>query len=219
MMGRGFDDGFGSGMMGRSNRRDGYGAGMMGGRDISGVVKPLTVDEAKTAVDSYLATLNNSDLQLKEIMVFDNNAYARIVEKSTGTGALELLVDPVTKSVYPEHGPNMMWNLKYSPMGSGGMMSGRGMMGGGASQYGTPLTTTVSDNTVTPEQALTAAQSYLDTNLAGDKTATDADKFYGYYTIDILRDGKTVGMLSVNGFSSQVFVHAWHGTYIDMKEY
>ena len=57
-------------------------------------------------------------------MIFDNNAYARITEKSTGIGAMELLVDPASLVVFPEYGPNMMWNLKY------GMMSGAGMMGG-----------------------------------------------------------------------------------------
>jgi hypothetical protein len=67
-------------------------------------------------------------------MIFDNNANARITEKSTGIGAMELLVDPATPSVvFPEYGPNMMWNLKYSHMrgaGGNGMMSGNGMMGG-----------------------------------------------------------------------------------------
>jgi hypothetical protein len=32
----------------------------------------------------------------------------------------------VTLAVYPGHGPNMMWNQKYSPMGGGGMMMGGG---------------------------------------------------------------------------------------------
>ncbi|HEY3290204.1 MAG TPA: hypothetical protein VGK87_08770, partial [Anaerolineae bacterium] len=63
--------------------------------------------------------------------------------------------------------------------------------------------------------ALKAAQAYLDANLPGAKTAEDADTFYGYYTIEILRDGKVAGMLSVNGFTSQVFLHTWHGNFID----
>jgi hypothetical protein len=72
---------------------------------------------------------------------------------------------------------------------------------------------------LTAGQALQAAQQYLDTALPGTQTAADADAFYGYYTIDILRDGKTVGMLSVNGTSGQVFLHTWHGTFIASQDY
>jgi len=34
-------------------------------------------------------------------------------------------------------------------------------------------------------------------------------------TIHILRDGQTVGMLSVNGYTRQVFVHTWHGDLVE----
>ena len=67
---------------------------------------------SQTGVEGYLNRLNNPDLVLSEIMVFDKNAYARITKKSTGTGAMELLVDPASLTVFPEQGPNMMWNLK-----------------------------------------------------------------------------------------------------------
>lgn len=174
---------------------------------------PITVDEAKQAVETYLKGLGNSDLELAEIMVFDNNAYARIVEKSTGIGAMELLVDPVSKVVFPEYGPNMMWNLKYGHMGRlGGMMGG--MMG--QSQNNSNLVDATMS--VTPQEALQAAQNYLDQEFPGYKTAADADPFYGYYTIDILKDGKVYGMLSVNGFNAEVFFHSWHGTFIEESD-
>ena len=80
------------------------------------------------AVEAYLADLGNDDLEVAEIMVFDNNSYAIVVEESTGIGAFELLVDPATKAVYPEYGPNMMWNLKYGMHAGSGF--GGGMMGG-----------------------------------------------------------------------------------------
>ena len=38
------------------------------------------------------------------------------------------------------------------------------------------------------------------------------------YTLDILRDGQTVGMLSVNGYTRQVFLHTWHGDLLDVAE-
>lgn len=224
--------GFGpNGMMGwGSNNNPGY--SMMGGYQSgnSANVKPLTVDQAKQAVEGYLKGLNNSDLELKEIMIFDNNAYARITEKSTGVGAMELLVDPVNLFVFPEYGPNMMWNLKYGYMtGSGGMMGGYGgmmgsrngpkggfggMMGGLTSNPGSTQATM----TVTPEQALKIAKEYLDQQFPGYQVAADADPFYGYYTIDIMKEGKPTGMLSVNGFSGQVFLHTWHGTFIEISE-
>lgn len=198
----------------------GGGYRMMGGFGYSNnaaSAAPLTVDQAKQAVNSYLKNLNNPDLELKEIMIFDNNAYARITEKSTGVGAMELLVDPASLAVFPEYGPNMMWNLKYGMGGSGGMMGG-GMMGGGMmGRYSNPASGST-DMTVTPEQALQAAQQYLDQQYPGYKTAEDADPFYGYYTIDVLKDGAPAGMLSVNGFNGQVVLHTWHGTFIEMYE-
>ena len=223
MMGQNFNN-QGYSMMGNDYNNMMSGNGMMDGYRPGNAanVKPLTVDQTKQAVESYLKGFNNSDLELKEIMIFDNNAYARITEKSTGTGAMELLVDPASLSVFPEYGPNMMWNLKYSPMsGTGGMMSGRnGMMGGNGmmgNQNAIPgsVTATV---TVTAEQALQGAQQYLDQQYPGYQTAMDADPFYGYYTIDIMKDGKPTGMLSVNGFSGQVFLHTWHGTFIEISE-
>ena len=73
-------NGFGPGMMGGS--RPGYGmmgrqggAGMMQGYGSnSASATPLTLDEAKAAAERYLTSLNNSDLKISEIMIFDNNA-------------------------------------------------------------------------------------------------------------------------------------------------
>jgi hypothetical protein len=243
---------FGAGMMaGRSNwgpfgtnpsNMMGNGSNMMGYRSDPGSnVKPLTVDQAKQAVEGYLNGLNNPDLELKEIMIFDNNAYARITEKSTGTGAMELLVDPVNLSVFPEYGPNMMWNLKYGPVSGNGLNqtpaprvgqgSSGGMMGGGnggmtlapapragVSRFNANPGSASTPMTVTSDQAAKIAQQYLDQQFPGYKAATDPDPFYGYYTIDIMKDDKPTGMLSVNGFSGQIFLHTWHGTFIEVSE-
>jgi hypothetical protein len=224
---------FGPGMMG------GYGGmmnggGMMGGPGSNSLygVKPLTVDQAKSAVESYLAGLKNDDLALEEIMIFDNHAYAIVVEESTKIGAFELLVDPINKSVFPEYGPNMMWNLKYGMMsGFGGYgMMGPGMMGGGYGSgpggmmgaYGSNNAGAVpqisADMPVSTEQAAQAAQEYLNLALPGTVATDEVTPFYGYYTIDIARDGSIVGMLSVNGYTRQVFLHTWHGDFIAMSE-
>lgn len=172
---------------------------------------PLTIDQTEQAIENYLKRLNNSDLELTEIMIFDNNGYAIITEKSTGIGAMELLVDPVSLSVFPEYGPNMMWNLKYGHMRGSNRV---GMMGGLNTNPGFVS----ASMTVTPDQAAKIAQQYLDDQFPGYRAAMDPDPFYGYYTIDILKEGNPTGMLSVNGFSEEVFLHTWHGTFIEMSE-
>lgn len=203
MMGNGFRD--------RGNFGMGY--GMMGGNRSGSPASatPITIEQAKQAVEGYLNRLNNPDLVLSEIMVFDNNAYARITEKSTGTGAMELLVDPASLTVFPEQGPNMMWNLKYGPM------RGRGMMGGGSGMMGNPVNNSGS-MTITSEAAGKISQQYLDQQFPGFQVSSEPDPFYGYYTIDILKDGQPTGMLSVNGYSGDVFLHTWHGNFVEMWE-
>ena len=142
--------------------------------------------------------------------------------QSTGLGAFELLVDPVSRIAYPEHGPNIMWNLKYGGLNHQNMMGGRGgmmngMMGGNGWSSATPADVSA-EMTVSPEKAIEYAQAYLDANLAGATAATDPVQFYGYYTLDFERDGVVIGMLSVNGYGGQVFLHTWHGNFIEMSE-
>ncbi len=214
--------GMGPGMM---NQRGGYGMGpgMMRGygwnNGNAANVKALTVDQAKQAAEKTLLSLNLTGLEIGEVMIFDNNAYVMVEETSTGIGAFELLVDPVSQVAYPEFGPNMMWNLKY-----GGMMhTGKGIMGTGAglgiwnTQNATPADVSA-DMPVTQEQAIKDAQAFLDKNVAGAAAATDPVKFYGYYTLDFTKDGKVAGMLSVNGYNGQVFLHTWHGAFVEESQ-
>ena len=114
-----------------------------------------------------------------------------------------MLIDKYTGSIFPEMGPNMMWNTKY------GMMRG-GILGG---IFGTPTTAMP----VTVTQATSNAQQYLDAYLAGTTTG-DVTTFYGYYTFEVLSAGSPYGMLSVNGYTGQVWYHTWHGTFIQELE-
>jgi len=215
---------YGQGMMGGGMMGSGaYGPGMMGGGMMGSSalfgVEPLTLEQAREALTDYLAARGDENLQLGELMIFDNHAYAEIVEADSGIGAMELLVDPVTLAVYPEHGPNMMWNLKYSPMadlGGYGMMGG--MMGWRANASGLQSLEPSAEMPVSAAEAVEAAQRYLDLYLPGTVVAEEADPFYGYYTLHIMRDGLTVGMLSVHGYSAQVFLHSWHGDFVEMAE-
>ena len=192
-----------------------YGRGPMagGGRGYgyTANVQPLTVDDAKQSAQKYVDSLSLSDLSLGEVMIFDNNAYVVVRETSTGMGAFELLVDPVSRIAYPEHGPNMMWNQKYGGVNHNGMMGG----GYGYNFNNTAPSNVSADMPVTQDQAIKNAQAYLDQYQPGTVAATDPVKFYGYYTLDFSRNDKVTGMLSVNGYNGEVFLHTWHGTFIE----
>ena len=189
----------------------GMGPGMMGGWGRGGYgygyapnATPISLDQAFSAAKQYVASFNNSDLTLVEVMEFSNHFYGEVKEKSTGIHAFEFLVDKYTGAVEPEYGPNLMWNTKYSSMG---WMHG-----------GFWLNVASAQNSITPAQARQSAQQYLDVYLPGTKVAEETDAFYGYYTIHVLRDGKEIGMLSVNGYTGAVWYHTWHGNFVGSKQ-
>ncbi len=197
----------------------GRGYGMMGGygwiNSANSNVTPPTVEQAKQAARKYIQSLNIQGLEIGEVMIFNNNAYVAVKETATGFGAFELLVDPVSQVAYPEYGPNMMWNVKYGALSHGSMMGGYGgMMGQWYYQNGQP-TNVSTDMPVTKDQAIKNAQAYLDQYQPGTAAANDPTQFYGYYTLDFSKDGTVAGMLSVNGYSGQIFLHTWHGTFVE----
>ena len=193
---------FGGGMMGRLGNGYGFG-GMMSGYGYTAPYAyngtPLNVTTADTIAQNYVTSIGNPDLVVKQVEEYTNNFYVQVNEKSSGNGAFELLINKYTGSIYPEMGPNMMWNTKYGMMRSGAL--------GGI--FGTPTTTM----TVTATQAQTDAQQYLTTYLPGTTTG-DVTTFYGYYTIEIVNGTTPYGMLSINGYSGQVWYHTWHGAFI-----
>jgi len=209
----------GYGMMSGNGFQGCGGYGMMGpwsGAYPEGTVT-LTMDQARVAVEQYARSWNDDDLAVAEVMEFSNHFYAIVHEESTGSGAFEVLVDKATGAVYPEPGPNMMWNLKYGMMGGYGNM---GMMGGGRGYGGMMGGTTAPasslDMPIGEAQAIELAQKYLDATRPGATADEEADAFYGYYTLHVLTDGQVTGMLSVNGYSGQVWYHSWHGAFVDM---
>ncbi|NIA11357.1 MAG: hypothetical protein GWP10_16925 [Nitrospiraceae bacterium] len=161
----------------------------------SGDVSPAT---AEAVAAKYLDRHRGKDLEIAEIMEFANNFYVQAQEKGTGRYALELLIDRRTGRVYPEPGPNMMWNTKY------GRMSWL------------PWVRAKEEMRITPDEAVKLAQDYLDRTGSGLTAGPDADAFYGYYTLHTVRDGRIAGMLSVNGKTGAVWPHTWHGEFVGM---
>jgi len=169
--------------------------------------RPISLDKAVELAERYVTSLGNPDLDVKEVMEFELNFYFIVYEKSTGIGAFEMLIDRYDGRMRPEPGPNMMWNTKY------GMMRGMGRGGMMGRWSGTPTT----NMPITAEQAEKIAAEFLRGYLPG-ASIEKPDVFYGYYTFHVLREGRIYGMLSVNGYSGQVWYHNWHGAFIAMKE-
>jgi hypothetical protein len=173
------------------------------GTAIPSTATPITIDTAVSIAQNYAASLSNKDLAVDEVEEYTQNFYVLFKEKSTGIGAFEMIVDKYTGGIYPEMGPNMMWNTKYG-MHNGGMM-------------GWISETQTGAITVTVEQVKTYAQQFLTANYPGT-TVGSTDTFYGYYHVDVLSAGTTFGMLSVNGYTGQVWYHTWHGTFVQAVE-
>ncbi len=189
----------------RGRGQGGMMGGMMGGYGYGyGPNAPaISVDQAVKNAQLYVASYNNPDLQLVEVEEYTGNFYGVVREKSTGIYAFQILINKYNGAVSPEMGPNMMWNTKYSPMGW--------MRGGWLGQPSGAMT-------VTPEQAHADAAAYLKANLPNTTVEDKGDTFYGYYNFDVLQNGKTYGMLSINGYTGQVWYHTWHGDYVATKE-
>lgn len=149
----------------------------------------LTIEQAQSNLEEYLTS--ESDLALVEVMEFESNFYGVVVEKESGRGAMELLVDPFSGLVYPEHGPNMMWNEKYGHMGSWYSTSGKSL---------------------NLDEARAKAQEALDKEIPGAVIEGMGIEFYGYFTFDYAIDDTVAGMLSVRN-NGQTWLHDWHGSF------
>jgi len=162
------------------------------------------IERALKVAQQYLDSVHNPDLAIAEIMEFEQNYYVVYFEQSTGIGAFEMLIDKDTGRIFPEYGPNMMWNAKY---GHGGMMCCvRG-----------PSPFPSSEMQIREDEAVAIAQEFLAQYLPGT-VAEDPHPFYGYYTIHVFKDGKLFGMLSVHGTDGTVWYHSWHGAFIQSIE-
>ncbi len=221
--------GTGGGRMndGGGGRGTGWGAGpfgMMPGNDRGQAsLTPVTIDEAKTAAQTYLTALKIDGLEIGDVTLIGESAYVVVKETAGGNGAFELVVDPRSKTAHPAGGASMMWNLKYGGVLHAGMMLDRH---GPNHANATPVPAATSaapaatpadvsaDMPVSAEQAVTAAQAFLDKAVPGATAAATPLKFYGYYSLGFSKDGKLAGMLSINGFNGEVLPNMPHGAFM-----
>jgi hypothetical protein len=214
------------GMMGgRGGGMMGSGSGAMGGMMASASDRLSTrvtdPAEAKRLARRFADRLG---LKVDEVLQFERNFYAKLVDKK-GAGATEVLVDPKTGTVSLEYGPAMMWNTRYGlhgksgqqMMGSfgAGMMGGSGgMMGGSGGMMGGSYGTAGTGSRVSIGQARQLAQRWLDRNRGDLNVESGGDVFPGYYTFEVLKQGKIQGMLSVRALGGTVIYHWWHGAFV-----
>lgn len=181
----------------------GYGpGGMMGGGDapagvmggafgLAGDGQPVTTFAAARARAQAFADQLASGLHAGEVMQFSNGYYSELMT-ADGQGATEVLIDQDTGAVSIEQGPALMWNTRY------GMHP-----------------TDAAPATISAAQAVKDAQAWLDAQHTG-LTAGEVTAFPGYDTLHTLRDGKIVGMMSINASTGAAWYHTWHGTFLGM---
>ncbi len=177
----------------------------------------LTINDAATLAQNYVTQLGNSNLSVKEVDEYSKCFYVMVVEKNTGAGAFELIISNKTGTIAAEQGAMMLWNTKYG-INSKGMMgylttgTGGGMMGSGGMMTwlrGNPTLTMATS----VEQAGTIAKQYLNANYTGTSVG-QVTTFYGYYNMQVLKDGNIYGMMTVNGQTGQVLYCSWLGTFM-----
>jgi hypothetical protein len=181
------------GMMGPGMTPGMMGPGMMGGMMgfYPATATPLAKSDAQQRLVSFAAAFG-PDVKVADLTPFASNYYAQLVDGS-GNGLAEVLVDRYTGAVYPEPGPNMMWNTRWGMQASAGA----------AMQY---------------DQA--AAQKLAEQFLTGylpGAGVLEGTAFPGYYTFDFGR-GRLEGMLSVNAATGEIWVHTWHGPALEEEQ-
>jgi hypothetical protein len=184
----------GPGMMYGPGYNYSFGPGMMGNM-MGGMralyhsnARPITQDEALRNMKS-LALQYGSNVEIEDFMAFSSSYYAILKDVASGQNVAEVLVDRYSGSAYPEPGPNMMWNTRYNA---------------GRSQAGVVV--------YDIDGAKKLADDFLADYLPGAQIL-EANEMPGYYTFDFGRK-EIEGMLSVNPYSGQVWVHTWHGFYL-----
>ncbi|HEX3019244.1 MAG TPA: hypothetical protein VHP36_03035 [Chitinispirillaceae bacterium] len=190
----------GPGMMNNPGYNDGSGSGIMGSMMTSNMMmgnmmaiyypesEPVTQDKALRSMRNFSRQCG-SNIEVEDFMVFSGNYYGVLKDPNSSQYIAEVLVDRYSGLAYAEPGPNMMWNTRF-----------------GAGRTGTEGT----------EYDLSEAEN-LTTNFLGgylpEAQIMESKEMPGYYTFDFGRQ-EIEGMLSVNAYNGQIWVHTWHGPFL-----
>ncbi|HII81394.1 MAG TPA: peptidase M4, partial [Methanosarcina sp.] len=129
------------------------------------------------------------EIEIEDLMAFSSNYYGVVKDAKNDQYIAEVVVDRYSGSAYPEPGPNMMWNTRYG--------AGRAQAEG------------VSYDLAGSKKL---AGEFL-TGYLPEAQIMESHEMPGYYTFDFGRQ-EIEGMLSVNAYSGQIWVHTWHGPYL-----
>jgi len=185
----------GPGMMNNPGYNYSSGYGMMGNMMTGNMMalyypesRPITQDEAIKTMQSF-AQQYGPNMEVEDFMTFSSNYYGVIKHTNSSQDLAEVLVDRYSGYAYPEPGPNMMWNTRYG--------AGR-----------------VQEEGVTYDLAGSKklAEEFL-TGYLPEAQIMESHEMPGYCTFDFGRKD-IEGMLSVNAYSGQIWVHTWHGSYL-----
>ncbi len=185
----------GPGMMNNPGYNYSYGSGMMGNMMAGNMMalyypesRPIPQDEAIRNMQLF-AHQYGPNIEVEDFMTFSSNYYGVVKDANSSQEIAEVLVDRYSGSAYPEPGPNMIWNTQYG--------AGRAQAEG--------VTYDLAGSKKLAEEFLTG---YLP-----EAQIMESHEMPGYYTFDFGRKD-IEGMLSVNAYSGQIWVHTWHGSYL-----
>lgn len=197
-------DGMGGGGMGNGHHGGGMGHGMHGsGGMVPGmwkntlshgyldILKPIaSATDARTVIEDFIAA-SNSSLQISELWEYET-VYKAELSDADGEKAFDVLADKVTGAVGPEMGLHMMRNASY----------GKGL-------YKVPVFR--KNLTITPDQATTYAQNFLDNNKSLDYILGSPEIYPGYYKFHttVTTVPGPFGMdILVNGYNGKIWMNA-----------
>jgi hypothetical protein len=193
----------GEGYMGGGHHGGGMGYGMHGsGGMVSGmwrntlshgylgILNPITSPaEARAVIEDFIGA-SISSLQISELWEYET-VYKAELSDANGQKAFDLLADKFTGAVAPEMGHSMMRNASY----------GRGL-------YKT--STFRKDLTLTPDQAQTEAQAFIDNNNLGYTIGTP-ETYPGYYKFHTAAAGGYGVDIMVNGYNGRIWMNSLLG--------
>jgi hypothetical protein len=150
------------------------------------ILNPITSPaDARTVIEAFIDA-SNSNLQISELWEYVT-VYKAELSDANGNKAFDLLADKFTGAVSPEMGLSMMRNASY----------GRGLY---------KSSTFRKNLTLTPDQAQTEAQAFIENNGLG-YTIGAPEIYPGYYKFHT-DDASGYGMdIMVNGYNGRIWMN------------